>query len=645
MERQLVRNLHFASLVVAITLLALLVFPGLTGPFQLDDNVNLGPVEDFKAGDIPFWTLVFENQSGPLGRPLSMLSFALQAHWLEWSPSAARIGNLALHGLIAMVWWRILLQLLPLLGLSPTLSRNGAWLLSLWWLVLPIHVSTYLYPVQRMAQLSTLGVLLSMLLYLRLRGMATAPLWRLRLGYWLVLPLLIAMAAFSKEDGLLALPLLFLIEMATRVCRDEQARRVGLKWFFALAVGGPFVAMIGLLLFRPDFLLGGYATRDFTLVERVLTEGRVLWTYVRQILLPQPIALGIVHDGYLLSRSLVMPLSTLFAWIGWLVLGAMALRGLARQEMRLPAFGLGLFLIAHAMESSFLPLEIYFEHRNYLASMGILLIAASLTLWVANQVRLTRPRQIVTLLACAVLGLNLMIVHLESYMWSDPRASRLRALENQPDSMRAVADLMVFDMHAGDEQLALHWLEYAIERHPSRTTALRLGLEATRCRAGLQSTDWTWMLLDDPGPISLSLVNAFENLINQIKHRQCEGMQPTILAVLGTRVLAQTSLPDHHAWVWRVRYFTAVAHAEAGQWDESIQHGKRAFEDSGGHTVVAILLFQVANAADDRALALTMFEYLRQGGDGGRKALREALGTFGEYMERAGADALIPDAD
>ncbi|MCY0536413.1 hypothetical protein, partial [Klebsiella pneumoniae] len=36
------------------------------------------------------------------------------------------------------------------------------------------------------------------------------------------------------------------------------------------------------------------------------------------------------------------------------------------------------FLVAHLVESSFLPLEMYYEHRNYLPSFGLLLAATGL---------------------------------------------------------------------------------------------------------------------------------------------------------------------------------------------------------------------------------------------------------------------------
>jgi hypothetical protein len=45
-----------------------------------------------------------------------------------------------------------------------------------------------------------------------------------------------------------------------------------------------------------------------------------------------------------------------------------------RKNHPLIAFGLALFLVGHSLESTFIPLEIMHEHRNYLPSIGLLLV-------------------------------------------------------------------------------------------------------------------------------------------------------------------------------------------------------------------------------------------------------------------------------
>ena len=96
----------------------------------------------------------------------------------------------------------------------------------------------------------------------------------------------------------------------------------------------------------------------------------MLWDYVRSILLPVGATLGVVQDDYPLSRSLLDPPATLVAILAWVAVLWVALSRAGRQ----PALSAGvlLFLAGHAMESTLWPLEIRFDHRNYLPALGVL---------------------------------------------------------------------------------------------------------------------------------------------------------------------------------------------------------------------------------------------------------------------------------
>jgi len=69
------------------------------------------------------------------------------------------------------------------------------------------------------------------------------------------------------------------------------------------------------VFFRVGFwhgVMGGYATRDFTLGERLLTEGRVVVRYMSLFLLPLPSRMKLYYD-YQISSSLIDPISTLLS--------------------------------------------------------------------------------------------------------------------------------------------------------------------------------------------------------------------------------------------------------------------------------------------------------------------------------------------
>ena len=115
----------------------------------------------------------------------------------------------------------------------------------------------------------------------------------------------------------------------------------------------------------------GYSNRHFSMTERLLTEPRVLWLYIRMIILPSPSVFGLFHDDIAVSTSLTAPISTIFSIAG--VAGLLLVVIISLKPAPILAFGLLFFFTGHLVESSFIPLELAFEHRNYLPSIGLLL--------------------------------------------------------------------------------------------------------------------------------------------------------------------------------------------------------------------------------------------------------------------------------
>jgi len=203
-----------------IALAALLVYlPGLSGPLFFDDKPALTANELVKidGGAFDEWrAAAFSSHSGLLRRPIAMLTFAAN-HALAggFSPAALKAANLAIHFASAGLLYAFSLLLLRALGLgrTPAVQQLTALTAAGIWLLHPLHVSTVLYTVQRMAQLSTFFVLAGLLLFTRYRRRwaevgATAG-EVLAAALWLLL--LTALAALSKENGIL---LLWLVALA-----------------------------------------------------------------------------------------------------------------------------------------------------------------------------------------------------------------------------------------------------------------------------------------------------------------------------------------------------------------------------------------------------------------------------------------------
>ncbi len=93
------------------------------------------------------------------------------------------------------------------------------------------------------------------------------------------------------------------------------------------------------------------------------------------VLIPRPDAFSFYHDTFDVSTSpLKSPWTTLPAIVGLLALLILAF--LFRRQRPLFSLGVAWFLVAHSITATVIPLELVFEHRNYLASAGLLLAVA-----------------------------------------------------------------------------------------------------------------------------------------------------------------------------------------------------------------------------------------------------------------------------
>jgi protein O-mannosyl-transferase len=369
---------HFLYLGISITLVGivwLIYQPGLSGPFVFDDftNILVNPaLHNIEFSLDAFKEAMFSNDSGLLGRPLSMLSFAINAALTRFDVYYFKLTNLVIHiinGLLLGVFTYKVLQSYNQTQ-SSSLTANHLKLVSLLvtslWLFHPLNLTSVLYVVQRMNSLSTLFMLAGIVTYVIAREKLIAG---NRSGLWLLLslPLWTAMAVFSKENGVLLPVYVLLIELLFYRFKSEASLNTHFRWLFVAIVVLPITLGLGLFFAKTDIFLN-YQLSSFTLEQRVLTETRVLWFYLSLILIPDISRMGLFHDDFVISDGLLEPATTLLAASGILALIVLSI-ALVRR-LPLVSFSILWFLIGHSLESSVFPLELVHEHRNYLPQFG-----------------------------------------------------------------------------------------------------------------------------------------------------------------------------------------------------------------------------------------------------------------------------------
>jgi protein O-mannosyl-transferase len=203
----------------------------------------------------------------------------------------------------------------------------------------------------------------------------------------------------------------------------------------------------------------GYASRPFTLGERLLTEGRVLFLYLAGAFFPLPgSGVRVLYDDLALSTALLAPWTTAAALGAWAALVAAAVRYAGRAPWF--SFAVGWYLVGHALESTVIPLEIAFSHRNYLPLLGVSLAATAGFVELTSSARLQRVRRLVVGAGVSYLLLLWICMRLSADLWGHPVSQARAWVRQQPESPRAV-------MLYGAELLAAQDLDSAYRLYAS----------------------------------------------------------------------------------------------------------------------------------------------------------------------------------
>ena len=564
---QTVKNHYRQWLLLALIIVVtwLIYWPGLFGNYLLLDDIgNLAVIADLQGIDSVEKALIFifGNNSGPLGRPLSMASFLLNS--LEYppqNPGLFRVTNLIIHCLTGVVLFLLSARLFRYFcpdqghGQQPAIALWAALFVSAYWLFLPLNVSTTLYIVQRMAQLATLFSVLGVLLYCYGRERIAEPGWAGKLLIVSGIGLCTALAVLSKENGILVLVLVLAVEK-TAFADSPRPR-----WFallFRVTVQLPLLLLLAYLLYMAGNFAETYAQREFTLSERLLTQSRVLLSYLYQILVPTGRGTGIIHDDYVLSTGLLAPLSTLFSLL--VNLGVLAAAFMLCRTKRYRPFSLAVFWYygAHVLESTVIPLEMYFEHRNYLPMMGPIWLLGYLLYRCLSATSEHNPwpkfRIVIVPVLLMLTAWGALLTFQSSAIWASVGSLYKSWVIEKPDSLRAAELYGRYLIKNGNVDEGKLLLQQTYRQHPEAIHLPLIWMIAD-CQRGLNS-DVTLAELTARIPQSRSSISTptiIENLIAVSKNRSCpqfneiHGFLDGIIALPGIRKGLQVIVYIEHA--------------------------------------------------------------------------------------------------
>ena len=503
--------------------------PGLSGGFVFDDfGGNLPALGDY--GPVDNWkTFLYYITSGiadPIGRPLALLSFLIDANNWPADPESFKRTNILLHLLNGTLLCWLLLQLGRLTQRPAWRTELAAVLGAGLWLLHPLWTSTTLYVVQREAMLPGTFVLLGLLAYLHgRRRIAAHPSSGV---FWIVgaVGLCTLLGLLSKANGILLPLFVTVVELIFIRSQREFAKPPrSLSLCLAVAIYPIVFVTFAYLIYvgLRGLFQGVQLFRPWTLGQRLLTEPRVLIDYLNLLIAPRPYSRGLFNDSYPVSQDLFHPWTTLPFML--IVAGLLTSAMVWRKHHPALALAIVFYFAGHVIESTTIPLELYFEHRNYVPAM---LLFWPLALWLTGDGALARIKPALAIGALLLLSAETWSA---AKLWGESDVQALVWAKQNPESPRAQSYAASAERSMGLYAQAENRLRKALRVHPDQIQ-LAINLLGVRCQLGsiaptdIATAEYALRKGSNRGPLAFDWISQ---AIDLVRDHTCSGLTTATL--------------------------------------------------------------------------------------------------------------------
>ncbi|MFC1826327.1 hypothetical protein ACFLZQ_00140 [Thermodesulfobacteriota bacterium] len=419
----------------------------LYSPFVLDDIHSFIEEPNVFVRDFSFDS--FSKLSSTVfgkARLIPLATFSVNHYLAKGQMPLYHITNIVIHLLATLVvYWFIKTLLKTPVGASALRGISGAYFsffVAALWALNPVQTNAVTYIVQRMTSISTLFYLAALTFYVKARLDTTQK----RRGVFYVFFAGMALCAFLSKENSYMLPVAILLVEWIFILPSIVVKILGkLKWYHWLGIF--LLAAITIPLMEPRWLgfINSYNNmRPFSLEERLLTEARVVVYYISLLILPLPGRMNFDYD-FSLSTSIFSPPTTIMSLI---LLGVVLIWSFRRRrQYPLITFGVFWYFLNLLIESTVVPLELVFEHRLYLPSVGFYIsFLALLDLLVAYMKTKRSPTEVEQLFVLVmILFVSIMSIGttVRNNVWRDSYALYSDCAIKSPNKPRSHLNLGV----------------------------------------------------------------------------------------------------------------------------------------------------------------------------------------------------------
>jgi protein O-mannosyl-transferase len=434
-----VSHFHIAILIISVLCVYL---PGLPGGFIFDDYWNILDNPSITVAEFSLENLVnafSASTAGPLGRPISMVTFYINYQLGATDPLGYKLVNIGIHIINVLLVYIISLKTISIMVSNKSLpsitfeSNTLAFWIALIWAIHPINLTAVLYIIQRMTSLSAMFTLIGILLYFTVREHKFLSV-KQHVVSVVAFIFCALLAIYSKENGVLLFIYLLVIECFVFKWKTISKREsILLPSFFIFSVLIPFLVSVYIIFFGG--ILDHYDGKPFGVYERLLTETRAIWFYIIQILIPQADKMSLYHDDFIISKGLFLPYSTFISIFALSIL--LVFIYVLRKKKAWISFCIAFFLSGHLLESTIIPLNLVYEYRNYLPSIGLIFLLVMSISFLVDRVGESYIK-VILISFSLLLG---SITASRAYDWHDPVLQSERMAQRKPRSFNAQYEL------------------------------------------------------------------------------------------------------------------------------------------------------------------------------------------------------------
>ena len=453
---------QYAFTFITLLILLLAVYSNsFYGDWHFDDYANIIENPNVQINSLSFSELkqsfigIYQDR---LLRPFSYASFALNYYVGGLNVFGFHLVNFFIHYLSSVFLFLFIFNTLKL-PLCKNQYENIAYpvalLATVLWSVHPVFVTSVSYIVQRMTSMAGLFYIMSMYFYLKGRMSKTKG---KSIGFFILCALAGLASLLTKENAVM-LPFSILLFDLLLI---QGATKENIKRFLKILIAPLLLFIIVGFLYTGGFsnAFSGYAGRDFTMYERLLTEPRVIIFYLSLLFYPIHSRLTLLYDIDI-SHSLLQPWTTLPAIL--LILFIIATAIYLCRKRPLMSFCILFFFLNHIIEGTVIPLELIYEHRNYLPAMFLFIPVAQFFVYVLDYFSYKRLLQIAVALGVIIIIVGLgdvtfrrnAIFSDEFLLWSDN-------IEKYPNLSRPYGNLGNAYMHYQQKEKGFKYFEKAL---------------------------------------------------------------------------------------------------------------------------------------------------------------------------------------